>query len=136
MNTSLSIKKNTLRGLHYQKIPKTESKLVRCIKGSIFDVIVDLRFGSKTYGEWTSCELSDKNRDMIYIPDGFAHGYMTTSDNTEIIYNVSEFYDEEYEGSICWNDSNLDIDWPHKPISISKKDKEAKTIKELEPIKL
>lgn len=136
INTSLSIEKYTLRGLHYQREPKTEAKLLRCINGSLFDVIVDLRSESDTYGKWCSYSLNETNRDMIYIPQGFAHGFMTTSNNTEILYAVSEMYSPEHEDTLLWSDPQIDIKWPHDPSFISEKDRNAKNLENVNPIKL
>ena len=135
INNSFSKDKFTLRGLHYQLAPSTEVKLVRCIKGSIWDVIVDLREGSKTYGEWFGTELSENNRRMMYIPKGFAHGFLSLSVNSEIIYLVSNFYSKENERSVLWSDETLGIKWPAKPIIISNKDSIAPNFRDILPVK-
>lgn len=122
INTSFSRKMGTLRGLHFQSPPKAETKIVRCIKGSIWDVIVDIRKNSKTYGDWYGTELNDNNRRMLYIPKGFAHGFISLQDKTEIIYLVSEFYSHEHEKALRWNDSFHKINWPMNPKVISEKD--------------
>lgn len=122
VNNSLSVVQGTLRGLHYQLPPKEEVKVVRCIRGSLFDVIVDVRKSSPTYGKWFGADLTAENRRMMYVPKGFAHGFLSTSPNTELIYFVSEFYSPEHERGICWNDPGLKIKWPGKPQVISDKD--------------
>tara|TARA_Y100001935_G_scaffold254966_1_gene265862 strand:+ start:1875 stop:2423 length:549 start_codon:yes stop_codon:yes gene_type:complete len=122
INTSMTTKKGTLRGLHFQVPPKAETKIVRCISGCIWDVIVDLRTKSKTYGKWFGVELSSKNKKMIYVPKGFAHGFITLKDKSEIIYLVSESYSGNHELGLRWDDSFHGIDWPIKPIVVSKKD--------------
>ena len=122
-NQSLS-SKGTLRGLHFQKPPYAQAKLVRVITGSILDVAVDIRLGSKTYGEYFSAVLSGKNKRMLYIPEGFAHGFLSLEDNTLIQYKCSDLYNKESEGGIVWNDPDININWgiDYEPI-ISDKDK-------------
>jgi dTDP-4-dehydrorhamnose 3,5-epimerase len=123
-NISYNKKKNTIRGMHFQRTPFEEVKLVRCIKGSIFDVIIDLRADSPTYKDWIAVKLIQENYKMLYIPEGFAHGYQTLEDNTEILYLVSEFYSPGYEHGVRWNDPAFGIKWPQVDnIIISKKDK-------------
>jgi dTDP-4-dehydrorhamnose 3,5-epimerase len=126
INNSHSIKRGTLRGLHIQNHPKSEIKLVRCIQGSIWDVIVDVRKNSNTFGKWFGAEITAANRTMMYVPKGFAHGFITLEPNTEIIYLVSEFYSISDEKTIIWSDQNLDIKWPIKPCVISEKDLQGK----------
>lgn len=121
-NNSLSKEKGTLRGLHYQLPPKEEVKLVRCIKGSLWDVILDLRHNSKTFGKHYGAILSEKNRTMMYVPKGFAHGFLTMEPNTEILYMVSESYSEEFERGIRWDDPQFQIAWPEKLQVISDRD--------------
>lgn len=121
-NTSFSRRGGTLRGMHYQVPPKAETKLVRCIKGAIYDVIIDLRPDSATYCEWAAVELSQDNRKMIYVPRGFAHGFQALEDDTEITYQVSEFYSPEHERGIRWDDPAFKIKWPVENKIISKKD--------------
>ena len=111
INNSFSKDKFTLRGLHYQLAPSTEVKLVRCIKGSIWDVIVDLRENSRTYREWFGTELSESNRRMMYVPKGFAHGFLSLSVNSEIIYLVSDFYSKENERSLLCHIFRCSISW-------------------------
>lgn len=122
INNSFNKHKGTLRGLHYQLLPKTETKLIRCIKGSIFDVFIDLRPDSSSYGNYKSVVLSERNKTMAYIPDGFAHGFITLEDETEIIYFSSEFYEPSLERGIKFNDPSFNIEWPDDPKIISEKD--------------
>lgn len=121
-NVSLSNKKGTIRGMHYQVNPYEEVKLVRCTQGSIFDVIIDLRSNSKTYKEWVGYNLSSQNHKMLYVPEGFAHGFQTLEDNSEIFYQVSQFYTPNAENGIRWDDALFNISWPLKPTVISVKD--------------
>ena len=121
-NVSFNPQKGTLRGMHYQQEPFREVKVVRCIAGAIFDAIVDLRPDSSTYRQWTGVELSAQNGRSLYVPEGFAHGYLTLTENTEVFYQVSEFYSPGYERSIRWNDPAFRIQWPIEPLIISPKD--------------
>lgn len=111
-NTSYSKNRGTLRGLHYQVSPHEEAKLMRCIKGAIFDVAVDLRPDSKTYKKWFGIELTESNRRMLFIPEGFAHGYQTLVEDTEVFYMSSAFYASEAERGLRWNDPAIAIKWP------------------------
>ncbi len=122
INNSFSKNKFTLRGLHYQSEPMSEVKLVRCIKGCIWDVIVDLRNNSKTFGNWFATELNENNRRMMYVPKGFAHGFLSLTENSEILYLVSEFYSSDHERTLRWDDPLHNIKWPESPIVISNKD--------------
>lgn len=123
-NLSYNLNKGTIRGLHYQKEPFQETKLVRCISGSIYDVIVDLRPHSQTFLQWVGIELSAKNYQMLYVPEGFAHGYQTLEDNTEVFYQVTEFYKSSHEKGIRWDDRDINIHWPlTSNLIISDKDK-------------
>jgi dTDP-4-dehydrorhamnose 3,5-epimerase len=123
-NLSLSEKSGTLRGLHYQVAPHQEAKLMRCIRGGIYDAIVDLRPDSPTYKQWVSVELTAENRKALYIPEGFAHGYQTLVNNTEVLYPVSQFYAPGAERGIRWNDPTFAIEWPTtETITLSDKDK-------------
>jgi len=124
INNSFTKDKYTLRGLHYQLPPKTEVRIVRCLGGTVLDMSLDLRPKSPTFGKWYSATLTADNRKMIYIPKGFAHGFMTLEDNTEFLYLVTEFYSPEYERVIRWNDPKFGIKWPFEPKFISKKDAE------------
>lgn len=125
MNNSFSKHKGTLRGLHFQNPPHSEVKLIRCFRGAIWDVMVDIRKGSKTYGQWSGTELSAENRKMLYIPEGFAHGFISLTDDSEILYMVSSAYTGKAEGTLRWNDSFHNIEWPLPPEIISDKDKVA-----------
>ncbi len=122
-NNSLSYQKGTLRGLHYQLEPMAEVKLVRCIQGSFYDVIVDLRPDSETFGQSYGAVLSSDNRQMMYVPRGCAHGFLTLCENSEVLYMVSQFYSKELEGGIRWDDPFFAIDWPVRPSIISERDK-------------
>lgn len=122
VNNSLSAKKGTLRGLHYQLAPAAEVKVVRCIRGALFDVIIDIRADSPTFGKWFGAELTAENRLMMYVPRGFAHAILTLADDTEALYLVSDFYSPENERGIRWNDPRFNIAWPIAPAEISEKD--------------
>lgn len=121
-NNSLSKDKGTLRGLHYQLDPMAEDKLVRCIQGSFYDVVLDLRPASATFGKWFGEHLSAENRRMMYVPKGFAHGFITMEPNSEVLYFVSQKYSKELERGIRWNDPQFNIRWPIKPEVISERD--------------
>ena len=120
-NQSLSIK-NVLRGLHFQHPPFAQVKLVSVIKGEVLDVVVDIRKGSDTYGEYIAEHLSEENHQQLYIPEGMAHGFLTLKDNTIFTYKCSNYYHKGYEDGIIWNDSNLNIDWNIKNPLVSEKD--------------
>lgn len=107
-------KKGVLRGLHFQK-KHSQAKIVRCIRGEVFDVAVDLRPGSKTYGKWEGVILSEENKKMFYIPRGFAHGFLVLSDTAEFCYKVDNIYDHENEGGLQWNDKDVNVKWPEVP---------------------
>lgn len=132
-NQSFSAQKGTLRGLHYQLNPKAQTKLIRCTKGAIFDVAVDIRKKSPTYGKWFGIELSAENKKQLLIPKGFAHGFMTLIDNVEVQYKVDEIYSPDNDRGILWNDSNIDIKWPLEiqPV-LSEKDKKAPSLQNAE----
>jgi len=121
-NTSFNKKKGTLRGMHYQLAPYQDTKLVRCTRGKIYDVIIDLKSDSKTFKEWFGIELDEKNCKILYVPEGFAHGFQTLEDDTEVFYQMSEFFRPDYARGIRWDDETLQITWPLKPTVISKKD--------------
>jgi dTDP-4-dehydrorhamnose 3,5-epimerase len=125
-NASYNKHKGTLRGMHYQTAPFQEVKLVRCIAGSIYDVIIDLRPGSPTYCQWFATELTSTNGRAIYIPGGFAHGFQTLEDNSMVLYNMSSFYSPEHARGVRWNDPAFNIQWPHNDPIISQKDREYK----------
>jgi dTDP-4-dehydrorhamnose 3,5-epimerase len=120
-NHSKSVK-GVLRGLHYQKEPYAQAKLVRCIKGEIFDVAVDIRKNSPTFGKYVSAILSEENKNMLYIPRGFAHGFEVLSNEAEVIYSVDNFYAKESESGIRWDNQKINIKWPLKTPLISSKD--------------
>ena len=119
---SLNTRKYTLRGMHYQKKPCAEAKLIRCSRGVIYDVIVDLRYDSPTFKQWTSVEISAENRKMVYVPVDFAHGFQTLTDGTEVIYQMSEFYSPSHADGFRWNDPSFKIKWPSDNFVISSKD--------------
>jgi dTDP-4-dehydrorhamnose 3,5-epimerase len=122
-STSFNVRRGTLRGLHYQAKPHAEAKLLRCTAGAMFDVIVDIRHGSATFGQWRSVELSEENRFTLYVPPGFAHGFETLVDGTEISYQMTVPYAADAERGIIWNDPDLAITWPMSPSVISDRDR-------------
>lgn len=122
-NHSKSTQEGIIRGLHFQLPPFSETKMVRCINGKILDVFVDLRKNSSTFGKWDSIELSAENKKMIFIPRGFAHGFCTLSENSEVLYKVDNSYSKEHERGLIWNDNQIRIDWPVKDPVLSEKDK-------------
>ncbi len=119
---SFNKKKGTLRGMHYQAPPHAENKLVRCTMGVLYDVILDLRPESATFKQWMSVELTDQNRKMLYIPEGLAHGFQTLADETEIFYQISEFYHPENAQGVLWDDPVFNIKWPLPVTEVSPKD--------------
>lgn len=121
-NQSLSARKGLIRGLHFQKPPYAETKLVRVVAGAVFDVFVDLRRNSNTYGQWDALELSAENQKIVYIPKGLAHGFCTLTKNTMVLYKVDAFYMPEYESGLQWDDKDLDIQWPVTKPYLSDKD--------------
>jgi dTDP-4-dehydrorhamnose 3,5-epimerase len=121
-NLSQSLARVTLRGMHYQLAPFAEVKLVRCIRGAIYDVIIDIRPTSPTYLKWFGTELTAANRHMLYVPEGFAHGYQTLSDDSEVFYMVSQGYAQDYERGIRWNDPACGLEWPIADPIISPRD--------------
>ncbi|WP_174614787.1 dTDP-4-dehydrorhamnose 3,5-epimerase [Virgibacillus ihumii] len=123
-NHSLSAAKGVLRGLHYQANPMAQAKLVRCIRGEIFDVAVDIRKDSPTFGEWTSTTLSADNKKQLLVPKGFAHGFCTLTENVEVLYKVDEFYAPEHDKGIRWNDPEIGINWPLADPVLSEKDRQ------------
>lgn len=132
-NQSFSAQKGTLRGLHYQLDPKAQTKLVRCTRGVIFDVAVDIRKGSPTFGNWFGLELSAENKRQLLIPKGFAHGFMTLTDDVEVQYKVDELYAPEYDRGIIWNDPSIGIEWPIDVTPVlSEKDEKAPLLKDAE----
>jgi dTDP-4-dehydrorhamnose 3,5-epimerase len=123
LNHSFTKQKGTIRGMHYQMPPFAEIKLVRCIAGAVFDVIVDIRKDSPTFLQWVGVELSAKNRKMIYIPEGFAHGFQAMENDTELIYHHSAFYKPNVEGGLKYDDPKLNIHWPLVALNISERDR-------------
>lgn len=121
-NVSYSAKRGTLRGMHYQVQPHAEAKLIRCTRGAIYDVIVDLRVDSPTYRQWIGVELTADDHRMLFVPENFAHGFLTLSDGVEVTYQVSEFYTPGAERGIRWNDPAIGIKWPMEPTVVSRKD--------------
>lgn len=122
-SVSFNRQKGTLRGLHYQNEPYPEAKLVRCCSGSIYDVILDLRPTSPSYREWFAVELTAANRKMVYVPQGFAHGFQTLADETEVFYQISESYRPELAGGVRWDDPQFAIKWPVREPIISERDR-------------
>jgi dTDP-4-dehydrorhamnose 3,5-epimerase len=122
-NVSFNRLKGTLRGMHYQKAPHQEAKLVRCSRGSIFDVIIDLRKDSPTFKQWFGIVLTQDNYKMLYVPEDFAHGFITLENNCEVSYLMSEYYVQGAGATIRWNDPLFNINWPLVPIVMSEKDK-------------
>ena len=123
INHSFTAKEGTIRGMHFQYPPFAEIKLVRCISGKIFEVIVDLRKGSDTFLEWVGVELSAENKKMMFIPEGFAHGFQTLTDDTQLIYHHTNIYKPESEGGFTHDDSMINIKWPLEVSCISGRDK-------------
>lgn len=130
-NHSMSLK-NVLRGLHYQ-IPNPQGKLVRVVSGSVFDVAVDARQSSPTFGQWVGCVLSAENKRIFWVPEGFAHGFLVLSDRAEFLYKTTNYYYPKYEKTILWNDADLGIDWPlETPPILSPKDQAGQPFKSVE----
>lgn len=122
-SVSLNHRRGTLRGIHYQVAPFEEVKIVRCTRGAIYDVIVDLRRGSKTYLKWFAVELTAQNHTMLYVPAGVAHGFLTTMDATEVYYEISEEYSPDHARGVRWNDPLFGIQWPVPVTTISERDR-------------
>lgn len=127
---SFSEKKGTLRGLHFQKGSSSQAKLVRCVRGAVLDVAVDLRKNSKTYKKWVGCILSEENKKQFLIPRGFAHGFLTLTDNVEFVYKADNYYDPQADRNIIWNDEEINIDWGIENPILSEKDKKAPKLSE------
>jgi dTDP-4-dehydrorhamnose 3,5-epimerase len=123
VNRSLTKKRGTLRGLHYQREPKWEAKIVQCLRGTIYNVAVDLRKDSSTFGKWLALELSEENKKMLYTPKGFANGFQALTDNCELLYFMSEFYSPKHTTGVRYNDPRLNISWPIENPIISDTDK-------------
>ncbi|GMB01263.1 dTDP-4-dehydrorhamnose 3,5-epimerase [Pelosinus sp. IPA-1] len=129
-NQSFSACKGTLRGLHFQLNPKSQGKLVRCTKGAILDVAVDIRKGSPLYKKWVAIELSAENKKQLFIPKGFAHGFLTLMDDVEVQYKADEYYSPEYDGNILYSDPEIGIEWGNGEFILSDKDKKAPLLKD------
>jgi len=129
-NQSYSKEKNTIRGLHFQLAPKAQTKLLRCTRGKILDVAVDIRKGSKQFGKWVAVELSAENKKMIYIPKGFAHAFLTLSEDVEVQYKVDQYYSPEHDRSILFSDPAIGIDWGIENPILSEKDLKAPLLSE------
>ena len=130
-NHSKTVKKHTIRGLHFQKEPYEQSKLIRVLKGKILDIVVDIRPDSETFGKWVSIVLDAESKAMIYLPKGFAHGFCTLEDDAEVIYKCSKNYSPNHEGGIIWNDPFLEIEWPTNQPTLSERDKKWGSFKEI-----
>ncbi len=124
-------KYGVLRGLHFQREPYAQAKILRAVRGVIYDVAVDLRKNSPTFGKWVGAILSEHNKWQLYIPRGFAHGFLVLSDVAEVVYKVDNVYAPNYEGGIIWNDPELRIDWPIDDLIVSEKDKKWPTLREV-----
>ena len=122
--------KGVLRGLHYQIPPRAQGKIIRVTQGEVFDVVVDLRKSSPTFGKWAGEILSSDNKKQMWIPEGFAHGFLTLSNTAEFLYKTTDFYSKDHEEAIQWNDKTIGIDWPMQEVSLSSKDNAALSFKE------
>jgi dTDP-4-dehydrorhamnose 3,5-epimerase len=122
-SVSFNMKKGTLRGIHYQVAPFAETKVVRCIRGSIYDVVVDLRGQSPTFKDWTAVVLTAEKRNMMYLPEGCAHGFLTLEEGSEVLYQMSEFYNSESARGVRWDDPAFQIAWPEQVKMISERDR-------------
>jgi dTDP-4-dehydrorhamnose 3,5-epimerase len=131
-NHSLSVQAGVLRGLHYQLSGKAQTKLVRVLTGAVYDVVVDIRKGSPTFGQWVGVVLSAENKRQILVPKGFAHGICTLVPNTQLLYKVDEYYSPEHDRGILWNDPELKIDWPFSSPILSAKDEKQPLLKDAE----
>ena len=129
-NQSYSAHKGTLRGLHYQTAPFAQAKLVRCTRGKLLDVAVDIREGSETFAQWVAVELTAENKRQLLIPRGFAHGFITLTDDVEIQYKADNFYSPECDGNIRWDDAQIGVEWPFAPTILADKDAKAPTLNE------
>jgi len=129
-NQSFSAQKGTLRGLHYQLNPKCQAKMLRCSKGAILDVAVDIRKGSPMYKKWVAVELSAENKKQLFIPRGFAHGFVTLTDNVEVQYKADNYYAPECDGNILYNDPDIGVEWGEGEFILSEKDKNAPLLKD------
>lgn len=133
-NHSLSTVKGTLRGIHFQKGDKAQAKLVRCVRGAVLDVAVDLRHGSPTYKQWVGVELSEENKKQLLIPRGFGHGFVTLTDHVEFLYKADNYYAPEADGGIRWNDPDIGVDWGISEPILSEKDTKNSFFKDIAPV--
>lgn len=133
-NHSLSTVKGTLRGIHFQKGDKAQAKLVRCVRGAVLDVAVDLRHDSPTYKQWVGVELSEENKKQLLIPRGFGHGFVTLTDHVEFLYKADNYYAPEADGGIRWNDPDIGIEWGVEHPILSEKDQNNQFLKDTEPV--
>lgn len=133
-NHSLSTAKGTLRGIHFQKGDKAQAKLVRCVRGAVLDVAVDLRHDSPTYKQWIGVELSEENKKQLLIPRGFGHGFVTLTDHVEFLYKADNYYAPEADGGIRWNDPDIGVDWGIEHPVLSEKDTKNPFLKDIEPV--
>ncbi|MCY9542856.1 dTDP-4-dehydrorhamnose 3,5-epimerase [Paenibacillus alvei] len=131
-NQSLSLETGVIRGLHFQLNPKAQTKLIRVISGAIYDVIVDIRKSSSTFGQWVGVILSEHNHRQLLVPKGFAHGFCTLTPNTQVLYKVDEYYSPDHDRGIRWDDPSLGIDWPTSKPILSDKDRLLPVLKEAE----
>lgn len=133
-NHSLSTVKGTLRGLHFQKGNKSQAKLVRCVRGAVLDVAVDLRHDSPTYKQWVGVELSEENKKQLLIPRGFGHGFVTLTDHVEFLYKADNYYAPEADGGVRWNDPDIGVDWGISEPILSEKDTKNPFLKDIAPV--
>lgn len=133
-NHSLSTVKGTLRGIHFQKGDKAQAKLVRCVRGAVLDVAVDLRHDSPTYKQWVVVELSEENKKQLLIPRGFGHGFVTLTDHVEFLYKADNYYAPEADGGIRWNDPDIGVDWGISEPILSEKDTKNPFLKDIAPV--
>jgi dTDP-4-dehydrorhamnose 3,5-epimerase len=135
-NQAFSARRGTLRGLHFQRAPHAQAKLVRVLRGAIYDVVVDIRQGSQTYGRWVGAELTAERGEQLLVPRGFAHGYCTLTDDTELAYKVDNVYAPQSEGGLLWRDPALGIDWPvgEAEVLANDRDRSLPTLAELGPV--
>ena len=130
-NHSFSSDEHVIRGLHYQQNPMAQTKLIRVVAGAIYDVAIDIREDSPTFGHWVGVTLSEDNHRMLFVPKGFAHGFCTLSENTHVLYKVDEYYSPENDKGILWNDPELNIEWPTLAPILSEKDKHQPLMKDV-----
>lgn len=133
-NHSMSTVKGTLRGIHFQKGDNAQAKLVRCVRGAVLDVAVDLRHDSPTYKQWVAVEISEENKKQLLIPRGFGHGFVTLTDHVEFLYKADNYYAPEADGGIRWNDPDIAVDWGIEHPILSEKDKKNPFLKDIEPV--